>query len=159
MVLHYPDANEVSKLLSLLLDRPAPIKERAGKKPPAVEPGQWVCPIKDDADNVVGAVVLDLAGVCALGGALMMLPEAVLKEHLRGGQVSEGLVDGSTEVVNNLVGLINKNAKNPHVRAGVLVSAKDASVAGAPWLKAPQAWTTMTGESAIGPWKMSLLST
>ena len=75
--------------------------------------------ILNDADEVVGMILMDLRATVFLGGTLMMLPRGELEQQLKRVSPGEDSVAASAEVCNALSGSMN-DAQNTHIRTGAL---------------------------------------
>ena len=111
------------------------------------------------ADGTVeGAIFIDLSAALYLGGGLIMMPEAALCDMLSQGEVSEAVLDGLSEIFNNLRGLMNRINMNPHV------SPTDPVAYEPPADDAPEAWildstkrVDLRGQTAFGPSTITLV--
>ena len=73
--------------------------------------GTYITYLKGPNGNVEGAVVTDLLASLYLGGGLLILPADALAAMARRGEASEAVLDGLSEIVNDLRGLLNKIAR------------------------------------------------
>lgn len=114
-MLTLPDPQAILAFLEEFLgDRP-PLD--AGEGLDLVNPraGTYITYLKGPDGAVEGAVVTDLIATLYLGGRLLLLPENALSRMVAAGEASEAVLDGLSEVVNELRGLLNQIAVNPHV--------------------------------------------
>lgn len=113
----FPKIAEISKVLQLLLGEAPPLNED-GQTPSFEELGKTYTSLcKNDAGEVVAALVADLPAALYLGGKLMMMPVARLEEQAKAGDMDQGVLDALTEVFNNLSSCLNEIDGNPHVRS------------------------------------------
>jgi hypothetical protein len=63
---------------------------------------------RDDAGGLQAVVPFDRALATVLGGGLVMVPEVVVKEHLKKGELPENLVENAWEVLNIMSSLLNR---------------------------------------------------
>lgn len=83
--------------------------------------GPWyISTLIDDAGVVVGAMLGDLISTVNLGGGLMMLAPAELKEQLVAMEAGEETAAAYGEVFNTLSSLVNAVSGNTHVRTTYL---------------------------------------
>jgi hypothetical protein len=80
------------------------------------------CKLLDDDGRERGAIVLDLAAVATLGGALLGSSGEEIARQLHSGEVSEDALLATSEICNNLTGPLNAVSGNQHVRSTALVS-------------------------------------
>jgi hypothetical protein len=83
---------------------------------PRIDEGYWVCPLIDDGDRTVGAMVADVRTVIRHGGLLVMLGEDAIADMLRGSDPSEDAVESMSEIFNVQSACINTLGGNDHVR-------------------------------------------
>jgi hypothetical protein len=70
---------------------------------------------RDDSGVLLAALPVDRALVPILGGALVMVPEVVVQETLRQGEIPGNLYENFWEVANIMASLLNKEG-GPHVK-------------------------------------------
>jgi hypothetical protein len=133
---------------------------RAGEGPDLSQPqdGSYITYLKGPDGSIEGAIVTDLAATLALGGELIMMSDAERAEMYRGGRASEAVLDGLGEICNNLRGLLNRIAVNPHVTPlepqlyEVPIAIEDVG-----WVLAPSHRVDFVGETAFGDGYLTLL--
>jgi len=158
VTLTLPEPQAVLDLLAMFIGERPPLRHCAGIDLTYPPSGTYVTWLKDAQDEVEGAIVADLATSLYLGGELIMMPEATLREMWSEGRASEAVLDGLGEVFNNLRGLLNRIAVNPHVTP----TEPEAYHAPAPgsgteWLLNPSHRVDLAGQTAFGPGFLVLL--
>ena len=158
MTLTLPEPKAVLDLLTMFLgDRP-PLAP--GEGPNLRQPafGTYVSWLKTVDGTVEGAIFTDLSASLYLGGGLIMMPEAALRDMLSEGAASEAVLDGLSEIFNNLRGQLNRINMNPHV------SPTDPVAYEPPADDAPEAWIfdsekriDLRGQTAFGPSTITLV--
>jgi hypothetical protein len=86
------------------------------------------------------------------GGLLLGLPNATIQELIRSGESTEDLTLAMSEIFNNLSGIINREADNPHLRAEALTKTP---VERLPWLRSPRSQTAFRMPSGGVMWLVS----
>jgi hypothetical protein len=157
-MLTLPDTQAVLETLEAFMgDRPA-LREGEGPDLAAPARGTYITYLKGPDGNVEGAVVTDLAASLYLGGMLLVVPESELALMARQGEASEAVLDGLSEIVNDLRGLLNQIAMNPHVTPTEPVPY---SVPGpgddAGWVLTPSRRVDFGGDTAFGRGYLTLL--
>ncbi len=110
-----PEPAEWSKGLATLLGET--LKLTADESGPALEDAAyWICPLVDDEDALVGAILGDIRALVLQGGGLMMMGDEVLKEQLEAGEPSEDVLEAASEIFNVQSRCFNDIDGNPHVR-------------------------------------------
>jgi hypothetical protein len=120
--------------------------------------GTYVTWLKTADGTVEGAILTDLSASLYLGGGLIMMPEAALRDMLSEGSVSEAVLDGLSEIFNNMRGQMNRINMNPHV------SPTDPVAYEPPADDAPEAWIfsatkrmDLRGQTPYGPATLTLI--
>jgi hypothetical protein len=99
----------------------------------------------DDSGRECAALVANHRGTVECGGQLLGVAPELIEEQVRSGEAETELVLGMSEIVNNLSGLVTREANNPPLRAEPLTKA---SFGRMPWLYTPAAvlaFATPTG--------------
>jgi hypothetical protein len=133
---------------------------RAGEGPNLALPqeGSYITYLKGPDGSIEGAIVTDIATTLYLGGELIMMTDQELAEMYRRGRASEAVLDGLGEILNNLRGLLNRIAVNPHVTPlepqlyEVPIPIEDIG-----WVLAPAHRVDFVGETAHGSGYLTLL--
>jgi hypothetical protein len=158
VTLTLPEPKAVLDLLTMFLgDRP-PL--RPGGGPDLRQPsfGTYVTWLKTADGGIEGAILTDLSASLYLGGGLIMMPEPALRDMQREGAVSEAVLDGLSEIFNNVRGQLNRLNMNPHVTPTDPVSYEP------PADGTPESWIydackriDLRGETAFGPATMTIV--
>lgn len=159
MTLTLPEPKAVLDLLEMFIgDRP-PLAPGTAPDLTRTSYGTYVCWLKGADGNVEGAFFVDLSAALFIGGGLIMMPEAALTEQFKSGKVSEAVLDGLSEIFNNLRGQLNRIELNPHVTPTDAVlyqpPAEDAPEA---WVFQPKGRIDLTGMTAFGIGTLTLLA-
>jgi hypothetical protein len=158
MTLTLPEPKAVLDLLTMFIgDRPplAP-GEGADLRQPTV--GTYVTWLKTAEGVVEGAIITDLPASLYLGGGLIMMPEPTLRDMLKEGQASEAVLDGLSEIFNNMRGQLNRIAMNPHVSPTVPAPyAPPAADAPEGWIYGAPKRFDLRGQTAFGPATLTVL--
>ena len=88
MGVHLPEAAEVLRMLKILLGAGIAARTEVPPKVPNLRkpaPGVVVSSLVDDAGATSGALLVDRIGSIYLGGTLLVLPPAALKDQLKQG--------------------------------------------------------------------------
>ena len=117
--LSLPSAQALGMCLQTLLDSEVQVIEEQDGPSSAELSGAHHCLLRDDDEQIVGAIVVDSSAVSALGGALLMLPEQEIQAQAEAGPTPD-TIDAMTEVCNTLTATFNELANNRHVRSGPL---------------------------------------
>lgn len=158
MTLTLPDPKAVLDLLAMFLGNRPPLAP--GEGPDLRQPtyGTYVTWLKTADGTIEGAILTDLSASLYLGGGLIMMPEATLRDMLSEGSVSDAVLDGLSEIFNNLRGQMNRINMNPHV------SPTDPVAYEPPADDAPEAWIydatkrlDLRGQTSYGPATMTLI--
>jgi hypothetical protein len=158
VTLTLPEPKAVLDLLTMFLgDRP-PLAP--GEGPDLRQPtfGTYVTWLKAADGTIEGAILTDIAASLYLGGGLIMMPEAALRDMLSVGAASEAVLDGLSEIFNNLRGQMNRINLTPHV------SPTEPVVYEPPADGTPEAWIydapkriDLQGPTAFGPATLTLV--
>ena len=159
MTLTLPEPKAVLDLLTMFIgDRP-PLAPGQGPDLTRTNYGTYVCWLKSAEGEVQGAFLVDLSAALYIGGGLIMMPQSSLMDMYKTGQVSESVLDGLSEIFNNLRGQLNRIDLNPHVTptdaAPYLPPAPDAPEA---WVYEPRNRVDLSGMTAFGPGTLTLLA-
>jgi hypothetical protein len=158
VTLTLPEHKDVLDLLGMFLGNRPPMAPGTGPdlKQPAY--GTYVTWLKTADGTVEGAILTDLPASLYLGGGLIMMPEAALREMLNEGAVSDAVLDGLSEIFNNLRGQLNRINMNPHV------SPTDPVPYIPPAADSPEGWIydapkriDLQGPTAFGPATLTLV--
>ncbi len=115
MTLTLPEPRAVLDLLSMFIGGRPPLAPSRGMDLAMPAYGTYVCWLKDAGGTVEGAILTDMAASLYIGGGLIMMPEAALREMQNRGEISDAVLDGLGEIFNNVRGLLNRIKMNPHV--------------------------------------------
>jgi len=158
VTLTLPEPKAVLDLLGMFLGQRPPFAPGEGldlKLPPY---GTHVCWLKGQSGATEGAILTDLAASLYIGGGLIMMPEAALRDMQNRGEVSESVLDGLGEVFNNMRGQLNRIDLNPHV------SPTDPMPYEAPAAGSDEAWIyeagtriDLRGHTPFGPAALTIL--
>jgi len=96
------------------------VSKRAPPESPAELEVLYASPLLDDANVVVGAILLSVPLAARMGGALLGLPEGAIADQVRARVLEEEALAAMSEVCNNLSGPVNRGAGGCHVRSGEL---------------------------------------
>ncbi|MBD3220589.1 hypothetical protein GF314_05060 [bacterium] len=159
MTLTLPEPKAVLDLLAMFIgDRP-PLAPGQAPDLARTSYGTYVCWLQGADGNVEGAFLVDLAAALYIGGGLIMMPEASLVEQFKTGQVSEAVLDGLSEIFNNLRGQLNRIDLNPHVTPTDAVPYQPpAEGASEAWVYEPRGRIDLTGMTAFGIGTLTLLA-
>ncbi len=119
MTFRLPTAAEVGELLRILVPE-LPMLEGDPTIPnlAGVTPCYGAVCIDDD-DHPQCAILADLSATVFLGGKLMMLPDEEIAQQILNGSANAEVVEGFSEIVNNLTVPLNRVETNPHFRSQV----------------------------------------
>ena len=159
MPLTLPEPKAVLDLMEMFIgDRP-PLAPNMGPDLARSSYGTYVCWLKGRDGSVQGAFLVDLAASLYIGGGLIMMPEPALMDMFKTGEASENVLDGLSEIFNNIRGQLNRIDLNPHV------SPTDAAPYQPPaegsdeaWVFTPNKRVDLCGMTAFGPGTLTLLS-
>ncbi len=113
----FPTAAVYSKALATLIGEEMPLREDSAS--PDVREGVfYMTELLGDDDEVIGAMVADLAATVFQGGTLMMLGPEAIQEMARDKDPSEDVVETMKEVLNVQSRCFNEVKDNPHIRIG-----------------------------------------
>ena len=114
MPVHLPIQEDVQDLLAGVVGRGVSVDKAARLRLDVKAPLVVAVYVTDD--DQPAAVVLDDPGLaCRAGGALMMVPPAVVKETAQKNEVPENLLENYREVINIFARSLN-SMSTPHVR-------------------------------------------
>lgn len=162
MTMKLPPLQKVVQVLEALLGKkpqvgpvPAPKLLKLDKPPKGTYVALWT----DDDQKVVGCIAADLAAALFLGGSLAMVPQRALQEQLKTGLATDSVLDGLSEVFNNVTASVNYEPDNPHVRSitAELFTAPSAA-RDTEWVGKPAVRLDLLGASPIGEWRIVLLA-
>lgn len=158
MTLTLPEPKAVLDLLSMFIGGRPPLAPSRGMDLTMPAYGTHVCWLEAADGTVEGAILTDMAASLYIGGGLIMLPEAALREMANRGEISEAVLDGLGEIFNNVRGLLNRIKMNPHV------SPTDPEPYEPPPTDGPLGWLYTTqrridlhGQTAFGPATLTLI--
>lgn len=158
MTLTLPEPKAVLDLLDMFLGQRPPLAPAQGMNLEMPPFGTHVCWLVGADGATEGAIFTDLAASLYIGGGLIMMPEAALKDMQNSGQVSDAVLDGLGEVCNNLRGQLNRIGMNPHV------SPTDPAPYEAPAADGPRGWIyqadkriDLAGQTAFGPTNLTIV--
>jgi len=160
MSLKLPTAVDVTRILEMCIGTSPVLKQVEEPfdlaSPP---PGTYVSWLKDDTDEVRGAILADLPAVTFLGGTMIMVPVGGQEDQVKAGAASEAIVDSMAEINNMLRGLFNRLQENDHVSPEpmVLYEAPGADGPNA-WVLCPGERVDMAGTFAFGDGRLTILS-
>ncbi|MCB1151059.1 hypothetical protein KDK88_05890 [bacterium] len=141
MSLKLPTAVDVTRILEMCIGTNPVLKQVEEPfnlaSPPA---GTYVSWLKDDTNEVRGAILASLPAVAFLGGSMIMVPVGGQEDQVKAGAASEAIVDSMAEINNMLRGLFNRLQENVHVSPAPMVLFK------APGADDPNAWVLSPGE-------------
>lgn len=100
----------------------------------------YISQFLSDENEVIGAVLGDITAAIYIGGGLLMMPEASLREQLETQQVEDDIIDALSEVFNNLSSVINEHDGSVHVRT-TPVEVLDVGLL--PWVDSPRSQREM----------------
>ncbi len=159
MTLLLPETKDIMELVELLIDEKPVFKKGQGWDLTEPNPGAYITFLQGRDNAVEGAIITDLAATLYIGGKLILLPEASLKDQFQGGQADEPVVEAMNEVINNLRTLYNNIDLNPHVAPTQTfpyqVPGPDDFVA---WILNPSRRVDYVGETHLGPATMTLIA-
>jgi hypothetical protein len=154
-----PETRDIMELVELLIDEKPVFKKGQGWDLTEPNPGAYITFLQGRDNAVEGAIITDLAATLYIGGKLILLPEASLKDQFKGGQADEPVVEALNEVINNLRTLYNNIDLNPHVAPTQTfpyqVPGPDDFVA---WILNPSRRADYVGETNFGPATMTLIA-
>jgi hypothetical protein len=158
VTLTLPEPKAVLDLLSMFIGSRPPLAPARGMDLTMPAYGTHVCWLKTADGTVEGAILTDLAASLYIGGGLIMLPEAALREMQNRGEITEAVLDGLGEIFNNVRGQLNRIKMNPHV------SPTDPEPFEPPPADGPLGWLYTTerridlhGQTSFGPATLTLI--
>lgn len=158
MTLTLPEPRAVLDLLSMFMGGRPPLAPSRGMDLAMPPYGTHVCWLKTDDGTIEGAILTDMAASLYIGGGLIMMPEAALREMQNRGELSEAVLDGLGEIFNNVRGLLNRISMNPHVSPTdpecYEPPAKDGTLG---WLYTTERRVNLHGQTAYGPATLTLI--
>ena len=159
MTLTLPETKEVLDLVELLIGEKPVFRPGKGWDLTEPMPGAYITFLQAKDNSVEGAIITDLAATLYIGGKLILLPEAGLKEQFNQGEADEPVVEALTEVINNLRTLYNNIDLNPHVAPTQTfpyqVPGEDDFVA---WVRNPSRRLDLVGETVFGTATLTLIA-
>ncbi len=159
MALTFPKTKEILDLVELLIGEKPVFKKGDGWDLKNPEEGSYITFLQGKNKAVEGAIITDLPATLYIGGKLILLPEAGLKDQSQNGEADEQIIEAVTEVVNNMRTLFNNIELNPHVAPTATfpyqVPTADDYVG---WILEPGSRTDYTGETPYGKATLTLLS-
>jgi len=159
VTLTLPEPKAVLDLLTMFIgDRP-PLAPTQGPDLTRTSWGTYVCWLKGAEGDVQGAFLVDLPAALYIGGGLIMMPQAALTDMFRQGQISEAVLDGLSEIFNNLRGQLNRIDLNPHVTPTDAVAYEPpAEGSDEAWVYNPRGRVDLSGMTAFGIGTLTLLA-
>ncbi len=158
MTLTLPEPKAVLDLLTMFLGNRPPLAP--GEGPNLKQPtfGTYITWLKTADGAIEGAILTDLSASLYLGGGLIMMPEATLRDMLSEGAVSEAVLDGLSEIFNNMRGQLNRINMNPHVTPTEPV-AYEPPADGTPeaWIYEASKRFDLRGQTAFGPATLTIV--
>ncbi len=158
MTITLPESKAVLDLLSMFIGSNPVLRQGQGPDYSCPAPGTYITHLKNAEGAVEGAIITDLAATLYIGGGLIMMPEAGLKDMWASGEASEAILDGVGEIFNNVRALLNKIELNPHVNPtepcllpGNLAGTDDE------WIMNPGKRVDLTGPTVFGIGTMTIL--
>ncbi len=159
MALTFPKTKEILDLVELLIGEKPVFRKGEGWDLTSPDEGCYITFLQGQDKTVEGAIITDLPATLYIGGKLIMLPEANLKDQSQNGEAEEAIVEAVTEVINNLRTLFNNIDMNPHVAPSKTfeyqVPTADDYVG---WLVDPSNRIDYVGETTYGNATLTLLS-
>jgi hypothetical protein len=158
VTLTLPEPKAVLDLLDMFLGQRPPLAPGQGLNLELPPYGTHVCWLKGADGTTEGAILTDLSASLYIGGGLIMMPEATLRDMQGRGEVSEAVLDGLGEVFNNLRGQLNRIDMNPHV-SPTDPTPYEPPTAGSPesWIFAASKRIDLCGPTPYGPATLTLL--
>lgn len=159
MTLTLPETKEILDLVELLIDEKPVFRPGEGWDITKPNPGAYITFLQGRDNAVEGAIITDLAATLYIGGKLILLPEATLKDQFNAGEADEPVVEALNEVINNLRTLYNNNDLNPHVAPTQTfpyqVPGPDDFVA---WVLNPSKRVDYVGQTVFGQGTLTLIA-
>jgi len=159
VTLTLPDTKEIMELVQLLIDEKPVFKIGDGWDLTKPNPGSYITFLQGKDNAIEGAIITDIAATLYIGGKLILLPDATLKEQFDNKQADEPVVEAVTEVINNMRTLYNNIDLNPHVAPTATfeyqVPSEDDFVG---WILNPSKRVDYVGETTFGPATMTLIA-
>lgn len=159
MTLTLPETKEIMELVGLLIDEKPVFRVGQGWDLSKPNPGAYITFLQGRDNAVEGAIITDLAATLYIGGKLILLPEASLKDQFKGGAADEPVVEAVNEVINNLRTLYNNIDLNPHVAPTQTfpyqVPSPEDFVG---WVLKPSKRVDYVGDTAFGPATLTMIS-
>ncbi len=146
-------------LVQLLIDEKPVFKVGDGWDLSKPNPGAYITFLQGKDNAIEGAIITDIAATLYIGGKLILLPEATLKEQYNNRKAEEPVVEALTEVINNMRTLYNNIDLNPHVAPTAtfeyIVPSEDDFVG---WILNPSKRVDYVGETVFGSAVMTLVA-
>ncbi len=159
MTLTLPETKEIMDLVQLLIDEKPIFRIGKGWDLNKPNPGSYITFLQGKDNAIEGAIITDIAATLYIGGKLILLPEATLKEQYDNRKADEPVVEAVTEVINNMRTLYNNIDLNPHVAPTATfeyqVPSEDDFVA---WILNPSKRVDYVGETPFGTATMTLIA-
>jgi hypothetical protein len=159
VALTFPKTKEILDLVELLIGEKPVFKKGDGWDLNNPEEGCYITFLQGKDKTVEGAIITDLPATLYIGGKLILLPDAGLKDQALKGEADEQIIEAVTEVVNNMRTLFNNIKLNPHVAPTATfayqVPTADDYVG---WILDPGERVDLVGETGFGAATMTLLS-
>lgn len=159
MSLVFPRQAEIFDLIEMLIGEKPVFKRGESWDLRKPRPGTYITFLQAKDLDVEGAVITDLAATLYIGGKLILLPPASLRNQFDSGRAEEPVVEAVTEVINNLRTLFNAIDLNPHVAPTKTfpyqVPAADDFVA---WILDPGKRIDYMGDTPYGPGTITLIA-
>ena len=159
MTLTLPETKDVLDLVELLIGEKPVFKPGEGWDLTKSNQGAYITFLQGKDNEVEGAIVTDLAATLYIGGNLILLPEATLREQYHARKADEPVVEALNEVINNLRTLYNAIDLNPHVAPtqtfAYQVPGPDDFVG---WILNPGRRVDLVGETSLGKATLTLIA-
>ena len=159
MSITLPETKDIMDLVGLLIDEKPVFREGEGWDLAQPSPGAYITFLQGRDNAIEGAIITDLAATLYIGGKLILLPDATLKDQFNKGVAEEPVVEALTEVINNIRTLYNNIELNPHVAPTQTfpyqVPSPDDFVA---WVLNPSKRIDYVGDTIFGTATLTLIS-
>jgi len=159
VTLTLPETSDILDLIELLIDEKPDFRPGDSWDLRNPTPGSYITFLQGRDNTVEGAIITDLAATLYIGGKLILLPAATLKDQFNEGQAGEAVVEALNEVVNNLRTLYNNIDLNPHVAPtqtfAYQVPGPNDFVA---WILNPSQRVDYVGDTVVGPATLTLIT-
>ncbi len=159
MALVFPKTKEILDLVELLIGEKPVFRKGEGWDLADPDEGCYITFLQGKNKVVEGAIITDLAATLYIGGKLILLPEANLRDQSQNGEADEPIVEALTEVINNLRTLFNNIEINSHVAPTktfeYMVPTADDLVG---WVLEPTKRIDYVGDTAFGTATLTLVA-